>query len=184
MCKPILRSIPSGGLNHIPVKTTIKSDHFVMYSCRVLLSLWVWLGACTPTEMAHGRGLVIPSTAAEMDLSLARGIVEQAQAESARLNGARMDNPARNSYWAGRKGWVSPPPLLEITPEMSRAATVVANAEGALTPGIGNATVATSVRKRAGGFWMETLARKGTVPWGDDPNYKVRKQVAIDLTMI
>lgn len=152
-----------------------------MYSCRVLLSLWIWLGACTFTEMEQGRGLVTPSTAADMDLSLARGIVERAQAESARLNGARMDNPSRNSYWAGRKGWVSPPPLLEITPEISRAATMVANAEGAHAPGIDNAT---SVGKRAGGFWMETLARRGTVPWGDDPNYKVRKLVAIDLTMI
>ncbi|KAB5577639.1 hypothetical protein GE09DRAFT_1213862 [Coniochaeta sp. 2T2.1] len=51
---------------------------------------------------------------------------------------------------------------------------MVSDEEGALAPGIANAT---SVGKRAGGFWMETLARKGTVPWGDDPNYKVFRNV-------
>lgn len=81
-----------------------------------------------------------------------------------------MDNPARNTYWTGPKGWAELPSLFEITPEIVRAATIVSNAEGILAPGIANAT---SVEKRAGGFWMETLGRKGTVPWGGDPNYKV-----------
>lgn len=150
-----------------------------MHSCHVLLSLWAWLGACTSTAMDQDWGYVSRATAEE--LSLARGIVEWAQAESAKLNGARMDNPARNSYWAGRKGWVSPPPLLNITPKISSAATMVSDAEGALGPGISNKT---SVEKRAGGFWMETLPRKGTVSWGDDPNYKVREWMVVDLMMI
>lgn len=139
-----------------------------MYSGHVLFSLCIWLGfgGCSPA-----------ATAAQ--LSLARGIVKRAQAESARLNGARMDNPVRNTYWAGRKGWVSPPPLLDITPEIAQAATMVSDAEGSLPLGMANAT---SVGKRAGGFWMESLARKGTVPWGDDPSYKVcSKWMPIDL---
>lgn len=58
---------------------------------------------------------------------------------------------------------------------------MVADAKGAYASGIANAT---SVGKRAGGFWMETIARKGTVPWGDDPNYKFRTRVAINLIVI
>lgn len=149
-----------------------------MYSCRVLILLWAWLVACTLSETDHGGGHVSRATAAE--LSVARGIVERAQTESAKLNGARMDNPARNRYWAGRKGWVAPPPLLDITPEIARAATIVSDAEGALPLGDANGT---SAGKRDGGFWMETLSRKGTVPWGDDPKYQVCACIVLDLIM-
>jgi hypothetical protein len=92
-----------------------------------------------------------------------------------------MDNPARNRYWAGRKGWVQPPPLLEITPEMSRAATMVSDAEGAIALAVANTT---SYGKSAGGFWMENLERKGTVPWGNDPNYKVGQRMSLSLIII
>jgi hypothetical protein len=131
-----------------------------MYSHHVLLSLlgWLSLGACTPTEVEQ--------------LSFAQGVVDRAIVESDKLSGARMASPARNTYWAGPKGWASLPPPFEITPEIARAATIVSDAEGVLPPPAGSAN-ATSVGKRAGGFWMETLARKGTVPWGNDPSYKV-----------
>jgi hypothetical protein len=96
-----------------------------------------------------------------------------------------MDNPARNTYWfgPGEKGWAGLPPKFEITPEISRAATIVSNAENIFSPSISigiNGTNTTSVfrnRKRAGGWWMETLARKGTVPWGNDASYKVFRNV-------
>lgn len=137
-----------------------------MYPHRVLLSLWLSLGVCTSAEVAVEQ------------LSLARGIVERAQAESDKFSEARMDNPARNTYWAGPKGWISLPPRFDITPEIARAATIVSDAEGIL---VANAT---SVKKRAGSFWMETLARKGTVPWGNDPMYKVCNptQMTLDVT--
>jgi len=150
-----------------------------MHFYHVLFPLLLSLGTCIPTKHVN-RTTTAAAGELSLSLSLARGIVQRAQAESAKLNGVRMDKPAHNTYWAGRKGWVSPPPLLEITPEISRAATVVSDAEGALLlhvapGGANNATTTTlAVEKRAGGggFWMGTLTRKGTVPWGDDPNYK------------
>lgn len=29
----------------------------------------------------------------------------------------------------------------------------------------------------SGSYWMESIARKGTVPWGDDPSYAVFRNV-------
>lgn len=42
---------------------------------------------------------------------------------------------------------------------------------------MGNITKRAVIAPRAGAFWMESIARKGTVPWGDDPSYKVFRNV-------
>ena len=123
-------------------------------------------------------------------LEKARKIVEDAMAESAKRNQARHARPARNVYRL-KPGTVvgdkrksrrqdadaaePPPPLLEITPEIAAAAALVAEAEA--VDGLGNLTKRAVVAPRAGTFWMESIARKGTVPWGDDPNYKVFRNV-------
>lgn len=121
----------------------------------------------------------IPAT-----LEQARKIVKDAIAESSRLNKARLANPPRNTY-ASRPGNTQanarasavndtvPLPLLAITVEIAEAAALVAEADAV--------TQARNVTKRAvaasGTFWMGSIARKGTVPWGDDPNYKVFRNV-------
>lgn len=128
--------------------------------------------------------------ASAADLERARSIVEQAIAESSKLNKARLENPLRNQYRLKpgtvvgqeavhrRSSPVRPrevvPPLLEITDEMADAAALIAEAEAG--------TDATNVTRRAaaaatGTYWMGALARKGTVPWGDDPSYVVFRNV-------
>lgn len=122
------------------------------------------------------------------DLERARQVVEDALAESAKRNAARLANPARNQYGlapgtvvGGRRKLrrrdgeadVPPPPLLEITPEIAAAAALVAEADAVELAG--NATKSAPVERRAGAFWMESIARKGTSPWGSDPSFKVRR---------
>ncbi|KAI0191651.1 glycoside hydrolase family 55 protein [Astrocystis sublimbata] len=84
-------------------------------------------------------------------LEKARKVVRDAIAESSKRNKARLANP-------------------RVTTE---AAALVAEADAV--------TKAGNVTKRAvaasGTFWMGSIARKGTVPWGDDPDYKVFRNV-------
>lgn len=145
----------------------------------------------------------LASNATAADIEAARKMVEAAIAESGDLNRARYAHMARNRYTlkpgtivggqpvAGR-GIRSmrrraaaadsledaPPPLFEVTPELAAAAALLAELDAA--GGLGaNAsspsnTTQSVLEARAGGtYWMETIARKGTVPWGDDPSYKV-----------
>ncbi|KAF6782647.1 LysM domain-containing protein, partial [Colletotrichum sojae] len=92
-------------------------------------------------------------------------------------DGARVANPGPEE--------ALPPPLIEITPELAAATALVAEAEALqveLGPGNGTATrkrhqQPQKKEKRAGTFWMEHIARRGTVPLGDDASYKVFRNV-------
>jgi len=90
-----------------------------------------------------------------------------------------------------------PSPLYKVTPQVAAAAALVAEFDARQARGMSNigknATVpshwnSTTVpapsnsttegphlgrRAGPGTFWMEHISRKGTVPWGSDPNYKV-----------
>ncbi|KAH6983653.1 pectate lyase superfamily protein-domain-containing protein [Ilyonectria sp. MPI-CAGE-AT-0026] len=120
------------------------------------------------------------------DLAHARKVVNEAISESAKLNKARLEHPLRNNYGSksetiddGSKskrdttdedGEISQ--LLEITDEIVDAAALVSEADAVQT--------GTKAFKRAASktnFWMERLKRKGTVPWGDDPKYKIFRNV-------
>lgn len=63
------------------------------------------------------------------------------------------------------------PPLLTFTPELERAAALVAEADAAAS------NRSSVIEKRNGPFWMEQIDRKGTSPWGPDSDYKVRKDI-------
>ena len=128
---------------------------------------------------------------AAADLSRAQNIVSTAVADSARRNGLRLARPLRNIYGlqpgSGPVDSVSTykrsngakaasdnsgvVPLLRVTDEIANAAALVAEVQAR-----GNST-----RKRAaaatGTYWMQGLARKGTVPWGDDSSYIVFRNV-------
>ncbi|KUJ14004.1 pectin lyase-like protein [Mollisia scopiformis] len=123
--------------------------------------------------------------ASPQDLDNARLVVQSALNQSSKLNQARLAKPLRNIYglrpgtlWA--KCTAPSPnitfnsdvtPLLTFTPEIVQAAALVAEADAVANPG--------NVTRRAvsGSYWMEHLARKGTVPWGNDPNYRVFRNV-------
>lgn len=62
-----------------------------------------------------------------------------------------------------------------VTPELAAAAALVAEAEIAQ----GNITneVGTAMLQKRDGFWMESIKRNGLSPWGDDPDYKIFRNV-------
>ena len=99
------------------------------------------------------------------------------------LNKARLAKPSRNNFKlqpgtkVSRRDENAPPPpapLLDITDDIARAAALIAELD---TDPVSNTTLdarrAVLNSKRAGAFWMEGIARKGTVPWGNDGSYKV-----------
>ncbi|KAK3303766.1 pectate lyase superfamily protein-domain-containing protein [Chaetomium strumarium] len=109
--------------------------------------------------------------ASSSDIEKARSIVAQAKTEAAKRNGARFARPLRNVYGlalgarntktlaAGNSSLnAGVTPLLQITPEIAKAAALVAEANGVAKYG-------------------NNLARKGTVPWGDDASYVVFRNV-------
>lgn len=155
------------------------------------------LNASGPTDNSTAPLL---RNATQADLEAALALVDAAIDESSRLNEARYASPARNMYKLrpgtspGGDGArianlepeeAPPPPLIEMTPELAAAAALVAEAEALqveLGPGNGTATrkrqqQPQKKQKRAGTFWMEHIARRGTVPLGNDASYKVFRNV-------
>lgn len=66
-----------------------------------------------------------------------------------------------------------PLPVLTITNEIAKAVALVAEADA-----VGRVRNETKQAVAASGtFWMGSIAGKGTVPWGDDPDYKVFRNV-------
>lgn len=122
-------------------------------------------------------------------LQKARAIVEKALAESAKLNAARLAKPMRNNYslkpgtvigdttvpqrLRHRADATGVTALLNITDEIADAAALVAEAD-ATSQGM-NATKRAVAA--AGTYWMGSLDRKGTVPWGDNSSYVIFRNV-------
>lgn len=132
-------------------------------------------------------------------IAAATRIVEEALNRSAEYNQARWENMSRNQYRlkpgtiVGGSGDVLNPVLgkkrsvldFVVTPEIEEAAALLTEFEAfgmstnnQTTTGH-NATdqVGIASAAAAGSFWMETITRKGTVPWGNDPSYKVFRNV-------
>lgn len=145
-----------------------------------------WLAVTTialPGPAAAATDKLLSSRAANADqLAAASRIVDDAIAKMTVLNKARLDNPMRNQYRSKPAAGIkhrssgdgdSPPPLLEITPEIAAAAALVAEVDR--TADLASNTSAPVQRRaqEASAFWMESIKRKGTVPWGNDPGYKV-----------
>ncbi|KAH9207216.1 pectate lyase superfamily protein-domain-containing protein [Leptodontidium sp. 2 PMI_412] len=118
------------------------------------------------------------------DVQAARAIVKKALAQSSRLNHARVAAPLRNRYQlkpgtlAGGRVSTSDSneaklPLLVITDEIAAAAALVAEADAVSS----SQNTTKRAAAAAGTYWMQSLARKGTVPWGNDPNYAVFRNV-------
>lgn len=142
-------------------------------------------------RISNDRITPLIKRASPLDLESARLVVESALNQSSKLNQARLAKPHRNIYGlrpGTTVGQSTAPstninitinndvsPLLTITPEIVQAAALVAEADAVANP----ANVNSNMTKRAvsGSYWMEHLARKGTVPWGDDPNYRVFRNV-------
>ncbi|KAM3538771.1 hypothetical protein ARSEF1564_008314 [Beauveria bassiana] len=116
---------------------------------------------------------------------MTKAMVNEAIAQMTKLNKARLDHPARNSFKLkpgtktdGRKrAHRDAPPLLTITDDLARAAALLAELD--VQQKVDNESTYT-VQKRAEAFWMGSLSHKGSVPWGDDSAYKVFRNVVTD----
>ena len=149
------------------------------------------LGSLRRADNNSLRGGAKNVTASE--IAAATRIVEEALNRSAEYNKARWENMSRNQYRLKPgtiiEGMESVPdsalnkrsviPDFEVTPEIEAAAALLAEVEASGLSG-NNETIAknrTSTGRikiaAASSFWMESIARKGTVPWGNDPGYKV-----------
>ena len=130
------------------------------------------------------------------DVEKARRIVEEAIVESSKRNQARLLNPLRNNYglkpgtYTGTEnmeilstegegeGFTNDDAvvaLLEISDDLAAAAALVAEADAAELPG--NLTKRAMIPRATGTYWMESIKRMGTVPWGDDAAYAVYRNV-------
>lgn len=126
--------------------------------------------------------------ATPQDLERARSIVEDAIAESSKMNTARLANPMHSQRTPGpgtaagggnfpggkrRAAQVVVPPLLVITEQIAAAAALAAEADAANEAG----NVTKRVVAGSGSYWMGSLRRRGSVPWGDDQGYEVFRNV-------
>lgn len=150
------------------------------------------------TDAATADKLLSARAADANQLAAASRIVDDAIAKMTILNKARLDHPMRNQYRSksatGSKrrrsngDADSPPPLLEITPDIAAAAALVAEADRAAElPANNGANAPVQGRAediRVSPYWMENLSRKGSVPWGNDPNYKVGWSLCFLLCLV
>jgi hypothetical protein len=127
-----------------------------------------------PESVKDAGRSTITSGATAAEINTARRIVKDAITKMGFLNKARLDKPARNqhnlkhgTHSSTTSSDSAPPPLLKITPDIASAAALLAELDTDV-----NVNVAEPVKMSANAFWMEGIARKGTVPWGNDPGYK------------
>ncbi|GFF73175.1 glucan 1,3-beta-glucosidase [Aspergillus lentulus] len=134
---------------------------------------------------AHGIHIpprVINATQAQIDQAYA--IVKASIAQAAKLNEARVKNPARNTYKLApgtiikrdsndtQTGIRQPPLLLNITTEIANAAALIAEIQA-----LNTANASRTVLTKRSSFWMENISRKGTVPWGNIDGFQVFRNV-------
>ena len=111
----------------------------------------------------------------------AKRVVDAALVDWATYNKARFENPKHNVYSptpesvSGSQKREETGPVLDspdISEDVANAAALLAEIDAA--SGFRNGTVLPPLKKRAGGsFWMETMSRSGSQPYGGDNNYKV-----------
>ncbi|PGH08809.1 hypothetical protein AJ80_07768 [Polytolypa hystricis UAMH7299] len=120
--------------------------------------------------------------ATHLEIEEAREIIAEAIKHATVYNKARIESPLRNRYTLNPQ--TKPitrqdvPPLFPITEKIRNAAALVAEANALETAR--NNTVKTrqsNKRRAAASFWMEDVEHKGTQPLGDDPSYKVFRNV-------
>ncbi|GFF51813.1 glucan 1,3-beta-glucosidase [Aspergillus lentulus] len=120
----------------------------------------------------RGEAAVLPPNVAahnatSSEIATPRQIVREAVAEMTKRNQARLARPSRNNHsmkpgtkLGKRDDVAAPPPLLNITDQIARAAALVAELEAGGSAG----GIYTKLYRRAGTFWMEGIARKGAIP--------------------
>lgn len=118
------------------------------------------------------------------DIAKATKLVDDAIAKNDAMMRDHMEHMARNHYTvkpsrSKTKSFAQaqddqPPPFLELTEELRKAAALVAEVDAQKA----NVTrIPSHLRRRGGGWWMENIPRQGTMPFGGDASYKVFRNV-------
>ncbi|GAP93420.1 hypothetical protein SAMD00023353_10300200 [Rosellinia necatrix] len=169
----------------------LRFSNAILWGNILYYSLVESLGPTSPLGSAlYQRASLAPGVTAENastnDIEIARQIVEDAISRMAILNKARLANPARNNYQLKPSTGSSrganentASPLLNITDQIAQAAALLAEIDANPSLNVTTKTIPL-IAERAGSFWMENIARKGTVPWGNDGSYKVFRHVVND----
>ncbi|KAK3390748.1 pectate lyase superfamily protein-domain-containing protein [Podospora didyma] len=127
--------------------------------CQIPFASASYLADHAGTESFRRQPQLSPFAAAHSassgDIAAARQIVKNAIAKIPELNKARLAKLFCNNF------------SLKPGTKISQAAALLAELDA--DPAL-NAT--SPIKKRASSFWMETISREGTVPWGNDTSYK------------
>ncbi|KAI0861353.1 glycoside hydrolase family 55 protein [Xylaria cubensis] len=161
----------------------LTSHYFAVSASPLLASSQDAYRASVASRQPSLSSFITARNASSSDIEAAQEIVKDAIAKMTVLNKARLAKPLRNNFklkpgTKTSKRDDSAPKLLEITDDIARAAALVAELE-ANSANVTSSTPA-PVAKRAGTFWLENIAHKGTVPWGNDASYKVFRHVVND----
>jgi hypothetical protein len=160
---------------------------------RLLIISLFWLQAVSMPNEGSGGTVIerteklayaapLASKASMGDVSRAREIVTAALNQVEISNSLRIANPIRNQYYLkpGTKIFprrdesdaLLPPAPFNVTDEIANAAALVAEVDAS------EAFNGTQVKaKRAGTWWMGSKTHRGSVPWGNDSTYQVRKEL-------
>ncbi|KAI0509476.1 pectate lyase superfamily protein-domain-containing protein [Xylaria bambusicola] len=131
------------------------------------------------SQMAKRDDLIPELLEITSEMARAAGIVAEIGQKPKPASNETSNTPRSVEKRAKRDDLI--PELLQLTTDMAQAFGVKAEINLKPKPAP-NETSNTppSVEKRAGTFWMEGIARKGTVPWGNDASYKVFRNVVTD----
>ncbi|KAL2867032.1 glycoside hydrolase family 55 protein [Aspergillus lucknowensis] len=151
---------------------------FILWTCIALHAL----GSLIPNVdvlhglRSHSRQPLLANTP-KSSISDAREVVRAAIVQMTQLNKACIEKlahrPTSRAKLARSSCKESPSHLLNITPTIVRAAALVAEADVATR--LANGPRPLQTRR-----WMKDIRRQGTVPWGNDANYKIFRNVVDD----
>lgn len=137
--------------------------------------------------------------ATSAEITQARSLVDDSLRLVASFNEARFEYQARDAFGTmnrtigrgKRRHRIQVPPLFEVTPELAAAAALVAEVDAVREhtakikfdkpsehPQIpAMKFVSDSERTNQQVFWMDQLNHQGSWPWGNNPSYKVYRNV-------
>lgn len=160
--------------------SVVKLSTFICILLVLLLNVNTAIVQAHPSIEAR-RTLNLPSqkNVSQSAIDGARKLIRQVLVEVGAHNKKLNENPRRNIYMTRnaaaqkhrRRDGISAP--LTVNTTVTAAAALLAEVDAAGAASVGNLTIRSN-EERDSTFWMETISHSGTMPFGNDPGYKVR----------